>query len=88
MVEGVSFRISPGGATVCWHVLLRRKAWPGYSAQIDSASGRGPQSSALSGGVSPVAAPRPRGGVRKPVRIALLDRTAMHSMRYSSHLQN
>ena len=20
-----------GGATVCWHVLLRRKAWPGYS---------------------------------------------------------
>lgn len=31
MVEGVSFRISPGGATVCWHVLLRRKACLGYS---------------------------------------------------------
>jgi hypothetical protein len=40
--------------------------------------GLGAWTTVRSVGGSPVAAPRPRGGVRKPVRIALLDRTAMH----------
>jgi hypothetical protein len=81
VVEGVSFRISPGGATVCWHVLLRRKAWPGYSA-----SGRGPQCAQWGG---------PRWRRRDPVvacgsRCGSLFSTAppCMSMRYSSHLQN